>query len=196
MSRGQIVRWMLEECNADYREEIIEYGAKMKSADYLAVNPMGKVPAIKHGAQVITECAAICAYLADAYPAAQLAPALSERAEYYRWLHFASGPLESAITNYSLGFIPNEEQQRMAGYGNYDLVLKVLDDELADKEFIAGGSFSAADVYLGSLVDFGILFGTIKATANFSRYVENFRLRPAYGTAKQKDLALMPSEDA
>ena len=192
MSRGQIVRWMLEECAVPYTEHIVEYGPAMKSAEYLAINPMGKVPALTHGNTVITECAAICAYLADAFPDVGLAPKPGRRGEYYRWLFFASGPLESAITNNSLGFVPDEEQQRMAGYGTYDLVLEVLDQALQDKEFIAGDTFTAADVYVGSHLDFGLQFQSISATPNFNAYIERLRLRPAYSVAKQKDLALMP----
>ena len=90
MSRGQIARWMLEEVGAPYDQVLLDFGSGMKDAAYLAINPMGKVPAIKHGEHVVTECAAICAYLADAFPDAGLAPPLSERADYYRWLFFAA----------------------------------------------------------------------------------------------------------
>ena len=86
MSRGQIARWMIEETGAEYEQVIVEYGPEMKSPEYLAINPMGKVPAIKHGDQIVTECAAICAYLADAFPAANLAPLAQHKAAYYRWL--------------------------------------------------------------------------------------------------------------
>ena len=194
MSRGQIIRWMLEETGAEYQEQIIEYGPAMKSSEYLAINPMGKVPAIKHGDIIVTECSAICAYLADSFPAAGLAPSLDKRGEYYRWMFFAAGPLESAITNNTLGFIANEEQQRMAGYGNYDLVLGVLDQHLKNRRFVAGDSFSAADVYIGSHLDFGLQFNSIQETDNFNAYIEGLRTRPNYLSAKQKDLALMPEQ--
>ena len=91
MSRGQIVRWMLEEVGAPYEPRILDYGTTMKDTAYLAVNPMGKVPAIVHDGKVVTECAAICAYLADAFPAAGLAPDPADRADYYRWLFFTAG---------------------------------------------------------------------------------------------------------
>src|SRR5512144_941226 len=94
MSRGRVVRWMLEEVGAPYRTEILDYATTMKGAAYLAINPMGKVPAIKHGDTVVTEGAAICAYLADAFPDAGLAPPLSDRGDYYRWLFFAAGPID------------------------------------------------------------------------------------------------------
>ena len=93
MSRGRTVRWMLEEVGAPYRVEVLEFGTTMKSPEYLAINPMGKVPAIRHGNAVVTESAAICAYLADAFPAAQMGPLPAMRAAYYRWLFFAAGPL-------------------------------------------------------------------------------------------------------
>ena len=193
MSRGQIVRWMLEEVAVDYTQEIIEYGPQMKSAGYLAINPMGKVPAIKHGDQVVTECAAICAYLADAFPESGLAPAIDDRADYYRWLFFSAGPLESAVTNKSLGFETDQQHQRMAGYGTYDLALSVLDDLIGSRDYVCGENFTAADVYVGSLIDFGLQFGSMDATDNFNAYAERLRTRLAYKVAKQKDMALMPN---
>ncbi|MEJ0058187.1 MAG: glutathione S-transferase N-terminal domain-containing protein [Terricaulis sp.] len=92
MSRGRITRWMLEEIGAPYRTEVLDYGTTMKAPEYLAVNPMGKVPAILHGDVIVTEGAAICAYLADAFPEAGLAPAVDDplRGTYYRWLFFAA----------------------------------------------------------------------------------------------------------
>ena len=191
MSRGQIIRWMLEETGAAYQQELIDYGEQIKSAEYLAINPMGKIPAIKHGGHIVTECAAICAYLADEFPAANLAPDLADRADYYRWLFFAAGPLESAITNKSLGVEPNDDQQRMAGYGNYDLVISVIDDFLAGRDYVCGDTFTAADVYVGSQIDFGLQFKTLEATDNFSAYAERMRARAAYQAAKKIDIALM-----
>src|SRR3546814_798624 len=99
MSRGRIARWMLEEVGQPYRTQVLDYGTTMKAPEYLAVNPMGKVPAIQHGATVVTEAAAICAYLADAFPDAGLAPPLKDRGAYYRWMFYAAGPVESAVTN-------------------------------------------------------------------------------------------------
>ncbi|NND81671.1 MAG: glutathione S-transferase family protein [Gammaproteobacteria bacterium] len=187
MSRGQIARWMLEETGAEYEQVIIEYGEQMKSVAYLTINPMGKVPAIQHGDHVVTECAAICAYLADAFPQQQLAPPKSERADYYRWLFFAAGPLEAAITNRSLGVKVPDDQERMAGYGNYDLTISVLRDLFASRNFVCGDEFSAADVYLGSHIDFGMQFGTLEANPEFEAYAARFRERPAYIKARQID---------
>ena len=119
-SRGRIVRWMLEEVGQPYRTEILDYGTGMKAPAYLAINPMGKVPAITHAGVAVTEGAAICAYLADAFPQAGLAPPLADRGDYYRWLFFAAGPLEQAWTYKSFGFEPGPNQRRQAGFGHMD----------------------------------------------------------------------------
>lgn len=191
MSRGQIVRWMLEEAGVNYHEELVEYGPDMKSDKYLAINPMGKVPAIEHGDNIVTECAAICAYVADAFPQAKLAPALDHRADYYRWLFFTAGPLESAVLNNSLGFKTDEEQQRTAGFGTYDLAVSVLDQFLGTRDYVCGDTFTAADVYVGSQVDWGTMFKTLPETDNFKAYAERLRARPAYQKAKKIDNALI-----
>jgi glutathione S-transferase len=122
MSRGRIVRWMLEEVGRPYRTELLDYGTTMKAPEFLALNPMGKVPTLAHGAAVVTEAAAICAYLADAFPEANLAPppGSPERGAYYRWLFFAAGPVEAAITAKSLGLLPPEEKKGMVGYGSFE----------------------------------------------------------------------------
>lgn len=190
-SRGQIIRWMLEELGVAYEEEIIDYGAPMTSPEYLAINPMGKVPAIKHDDSIVTECAAICAYLADVFPQAGLSPGVDNRADYYRWLFFCAGPIESAVTNKTLGFHTDAKQQRMAGYGTYDLAVGVLDQLLGARLYVCGDKFSAADVYVGSHIDFGLEFGGIPPSANFTAYAERLRARPAYQSARQKDLALI-----
>lgn len=192
MSRGQIVRWMLEEVGVDYDQVIIEYGTEMKSADYLAINPMGKIPAIKHGDQIVTECAAICAYLADVFPEANLAPTESQKASYYRWLFFAAGPLESAVTNNNLGFNTSDDQHRTAGYGHYELTVDVVDALLSKQDYVCGDQFTAADVYLGSHIDWGIGFKTLPQRKSFTAYAERLRERPAYQKAKSIDAALMP----
>ncbi|PHS12137.1 MAG: glutathione S-transferase [Kangiella sp.] len=190
-SRGQIARWMIEETGADYRQEIIEYGDAMKSDDFLKINPMGKVPAIKHKGKVITECPAICAYLADAFPDASLAPPQMERADYYRWLFFAAGPLESAITNRSLKIEISDEQQRMVGYGSYEKVLDVLSSAILANDYIAGEQFSAADVYVGSHVMWGMMFGTIDKRPEFEAYVAKLTSRSAQRAASAIDMELM-----
>ncbi|MXW52783.1 MAG: glutathione S-transferase family protein [Gammaproteobacteria bacterium] len=186
-SRGQIARWMLEEVGCEYKTQIVEYGESMKSPEFLAINPMGKVPAIKHGKRVVTECAAICAYLADAFPDAGLAPKPEDRASYYRWLFYAAGPVEAAITNKSLGFDISPDQERMAGYGNYDRVVTVLDSLLRQGPYVTGESFSAADVYLGSHIVWGMEFGTIRPRPAFEEYAKRVQSRDAYQRAQQMD---------
>ena len=170
MSRGRIVRWMLEEVGQPYRTQILDYADSLKDAEYLAINPMGKVPAIKHGDTVVTEAAAICAYLADAFPQAGLAPPPADRGDYYRWLFFAAACVEAAVTAKSLGFEPKPEQQRMAGFGSLADTLDALELAVTGKAFIAGGKFSAADVYVGSSLAWGMQFGAIDKRPAFTAY--------------------------
>jgi glutathione S-transferase len=186
-SRGRIARWMLEEVGEPYETETLEYGTSMKAPAYLAINPMGKVPAIRHGDAVVTECAAICAYLADACPAAGLAPPVSDRAPYYRWLFFAAGPLESAVINTSLGFVVPEEREMMAGYGNLASTLDALESAIAGTPYIAGETFSAADVYVGSQITWGLQFGTIEKRDSFARYSARVTDRDAFRRATEID---------
>jgi glutathione S-transferase len=196
MSRGQIIRWMLEEVGAPYEQVLLDYGTTMKGEDYLAINPMGKVPAIKHDDYVVTECAAICAYLAETFPEAELAPKDHERADYHRWLFFAAGPLEQAITDKSLGLTPNEEQERSAGYGNYDKAVAALEGAVTSRDYICGDRFTAADVYVGSQIDWGLQFGTVPSRPAFEAYAGRLREREAYKRAKEIDAALMPEQPA
>jgi glutathione S-transferase len=194
MSRGRIVRWMLEEVGQPYRTEIMGYADSMKAAAYLAINPMGKVPAIKHGDTVVTEGAAICAYLADAFPEAGLAPPLKDRGDYYRWLFFAAGPIEAAVTAKSLGFEPKPEQERMAGFGSLAHVMDALEGAVTGREFIAGGKFSAADVYVGSQIGWGMQFGSIEKRPAFEAYWAKLFNRPAAVRAREIDDALLPAQ--
>ncbi|MEQ1508969.1 MAG: glutathione S-transferase family protein [Sphingopyxis sp.] len=196
MSRGQIARWMLEEVGAPYDQHLLDYGTTMKAPDYLSINPMGKVPAITHNGHVVTECAAICAYLADAFPDAGLAPAPTHRADYYRWLFFAAGPLEQAITNKSLGFVVPAEKAMMAGYGNFDAAMDGLEAAVAGKTYIAGDAFSAADVYVGSQIGWGLQFGSIEKRSAFEAYWAGICERPAYLRGKAIDNALIAEAKA
>jgi glutathione S-transferase len=194
MSRGQIVRWMLEEVGAPYEQFLLDYGTTMKAPEYLEINPMGKVPAIKHRDNVITECAAICAYLADAFPDAQLAPSPTHRADYYRWMFFGAGPVEQAVTNQALGFVVPAEKKMMAGYGDFGNAMDGLEAAVAGKLYIAGGKFSAADVYIGSQINWGLTFGTIEKRPAFEAYWAGLAERPAYLRAKAIDQALMAAQ--
>jgi len=194
MSRGRIIRWMLEEVGCDYDTQIVDY-ASMKADPYLSINPMGKVPAIVHKGHVVTECAAICAYLAEAFPDAGLAPTEDERADYYRWLFFAAGPVEQAVTNKAAGFEPSAERERMFGYGNFDRTIDVLERAVQAQSYIAGERFTAADVYVGSQVAWGIQFGTVPRRDAFVAYAEKLTARDAARRAAAKDDALMPAPE-
>ncbi len=186
-SRGQTVRWMLEELAVPYETVLLEYGTTMKSADYLAINPMGKVPAILHKGRVVTECGAICAYLADAFPEAGLAPAPGDRAAYYRWMFFGAGPVEGAILDRFRKIAPEGQERVMAGYGSWDDVMRALDLAVSQGEWIAGDRFSAADVYAGSQIDWPIQFKMIDPSPAMAAYVERLRGRDAYKRAKAID---------
>jgi glutathione S-transferase len=187
MSRGRIARWMLEETGVPYEARIIPFGPPMKTDAYKAVNPMGKVPSILHGDAVVTECAAICAYLADTYPEAALAPRPDERAAYYRWLFFAAGPLEAAVTNRSLGVEVPTERRGMVGYGSYERVMDTLEAAVSAHPFITGDRFTAADVYVGSHIGWGLKFGSIDDRSAFRDYHARLSARPAYQRADALD---------
>jgi glutathione S-transferase len=185
-SRGRIVRWMLEEVGAPYETQIIGYD-QMKSPAYLAINPMGKVPAIKHRGHVVTECAAICAYLADTFPEAGLGPRDVEKADYYRWLFYAAGPVEQAFTNNFAGFKVEAERERMFGYGSYDKVVAILDELFSRRDFVCGDRFTAADVYVGSQIMFPMQFGMLPERDSFARYRDRLQAREAYKRATDID---------
>ena len=193
MSRGRIVRWMLEEVGHPYETRPMHFGAEMKSAEYLSINPMGKVPALVHGGRIVTEVAAICAYLADAFPVAGLAPPPPERDAYYRWLFFAAGPFEAAVVNGVLGVTVTPERRGMVGYGSLAAVLDTVEAALDGREHIAGTRFSAADVVLSSQLAFGTMFGTIEKRPAFLAYAERLSARPAAVRARAADDALLPA---
>jgi glutathione S-transferase len=168
----------------------------MKAPDYLAINPMGKVPAIVHRGKVVTECAAICAYLAEAFPAAGLAPTADERADYYRWLFFTAGPVEAAMSNNAAKFTPSADQERMFGYGTFERTAEVLGNALNGRAYICGDRFNAADVYVGSMVLWTTQFGLLPSHPNFEAYGARLKERPAYKKAKDIDNALIAEMQA
>lgn len=186
-SRGRIARWMLEEVGQPYDTIVLDYAGTMKGADYLAINPMGKVPAVRHGTRIVTECAAICAYLADTFPQAGLAPAPADRADYYRWMFFAAGPLEQAVTNHAVGWDPDPEKKRMFGYGSYDDTVAAIEMALTGRDWIAGPAFTAADVHVGAAITWGMQFGTLPDRLAFRAYRDRVTSRPAYRRATQLD---------
>jgi len=189
MSRGRIARWMLEEVGQPYKVEVLDYTSTMKAPAYLTINPMGKVPVLRHGDAVVTETAAICAYLADAFPQAGLAPPPGHklRAPYYRWLFFAAGPVEAAVTNKALGFVVPPDRERMMGYGNIAQTLSTLEAAVSRGDYLAGDSFTAADLYVGSHIGFGIMFGTLEKRPAFEQYWQRISSRPACRRAKELD---------
>ena len=197
MSRGRIVRWMLEELGVEYRTVVQEYGKGMKSPEYLAINPMGKVPAIQHRGMVVTEAAAICAYLADAFPQAGLAPATDDplRGPYLRWMFFAAGPVEAAVSARALGQLPPPEKAGFVGYGSFEQTMDVLEQAAASASpWLLGERFSAADIYVGSQVDFGLAFKSIPERPAFTAWAGRLREREAYRRARALDDALMPKQ--
>jgi glutathione S-transferase len=200
-SRGRIVRWMLEEVGVPYETEVIPYD-QMKSERYLAIHPLGKVPAIRHRDHVVTECAAICAYLADAFPQAGLGPRDDEKADYYRWLFYAAGPLEAAVSNQAMGWVPTPERERMFGYGNFERAIAVVDELFSLRDYVCGDRFTAADVYVGSQLMFPMQFGILPERESFVRYRERLQARDAYKRAsdidnrKAEEMGLNPPQPA
>ena len=190
MSRGRIARWMLEETGAPYRTEVLEYGTTMKEPASLAVHPMGKVPAIRHRGVVVTEAAAICAYLADAFPGTGLAPRPGERGPYYRWLFFAAGPVEAAVSNRFLGFEVPGDMEAMIGYGTFAQVMDTLEGAVSGGGYVAGDRFTAADVYVGSHIGWGLEMQSIEKRAAFEEYWARLCDRPACRKAAERDDAL------
>ncbi|MBO6554567.1 MAG: glutathione S-transferase family protein [Roseitalea sp.] len=199
MSRAQIARWALHEVGADYQERILGFGAEMKSADYLAVNPMGKVPAIVHDDTIVTEAAAICLYLAEAFPEAGLAPQTrTEKADCYRWMFFAAGPVEQAITSHAMKWDEGLDAKKSAtlGFGTYDAVVHTLSAFLEGRDYVCGGRFTAADLYVGAQVDWGLQFGTMPSTPAFETYAARLRERSAYKAARKIDADVIAAMQA
>jgi glutathione S-transferase len=193
MSRGQIAHWMLEELGQPYATNWLDFGpAGNKGAEYLAVNPMGKVPTIRHDGKVVTEAAAICLYLADAFPQAKLKPAdAASQADYYRYTFFTAGPVEHAVTSRALGWQVPEGRDGMAGFGSFDASIDTLEQLLTGRDYVCGSTFTAADVYVGSAVDWGVAFKSIPTRPAFEAYAERLRERPAYKSAKAINAARM-----
>lgn len=189
MSRGRIAHWMLEEVGEPYHVELVSFdkGAHKKPA-FLAINPMGKIPAIVHRGTVITEAAAICTYLADAFPKAQLAPALDDpaRGTYLRWLFFSAGCVEPAVTD-KMFSRPQVDRPGALGYGNYDDVLNTLEKAITPGPFILGERFSAADVYAGSQIGWGMMTRSIEPRAAFQSYLARCSERPAFKRFTEQD---------
>lgn len=186
-SRGAIARWMMEELGQPYRVELVTFGPAMRTPAFLALNPMGKVPVLTHGPRVVTEAAAICAYLATALPEARLAPETpDESARFWRWLFFTAGPVESAVTHRAMGFEVPSDKRGMVGYGTPEKAVTTLEGAVAQSDWIAGDRFTAADVYVGAQVVWGLMFGTMPASPAFTAYRDRIIARPAW--ARSQDL--------
>jgi glutathione S-transferase len=182
MSRGQIVHWMLEESGAEYETKIIDFATQEhKGMAYMAINPMGKIPSITYKGTVVTECAAICAFLADLFPGQNLAPAIGqpERGTYLRWLFFAAACLESAIYDKAFPRVAKASTSSL-GYGSYEDTLNTIEGALRPGPFLLGQQFTAADLYLASQIRYGLMFKTIEERSAFTAYVERCTNRPAF----------------
>jgi glutathione S-transferase len=188
-SRGRITHWMLEELGLPYKTVVLDYATTMKDPAYLAINPMGKVPALVHNGHVVTEGAAIITYLADAFPQAGLMP--THRAAFYRWMFFGAGPVEAAVTNKSLGVQVPPDRRGMVGYGSLDAVTDVLATQLQKAPYLCGEKFSAADVYVGSQIGYGMRFKTIEDRPVFVDYWGKISARPALARANALNDALL-----
>ncbi|MGO1767681.1 glutathione S-transferase [Advenella sp. S44] len=181
-SRAAVIHWMLEELGEPYETVYLNYQGDMKTPEYLAINPMGKVPAIVHDGHVVTEGAAICAFLADQYPQKNLAPAIDSpmRGTYYRWLFFAAGPLEEAVTMKSLDMPIPADKSAMLGFGTLERTVDVLEQAISSTTWICGEQFTAADVYVGSAIRFYMQFGVLQGRPAFKAYVDRLTQRAAY----------------
>lgn len=216
-SRGRMVRWMLEEIGQPYETVILDYQKSSESDEwggavlerpvtndptdervrfFTEINPMGKVPAIVHDGRTVTESGAIITYLAETFPTAGLAPTSEERADYYRWMFFVAGPLEQAVTNHRAGFNPAREQEFFLGYGSYERTLDQLERAIGSaRPFIAGDRFTAADVYVGSHIGWGLGLQTLPPREAFLAYAERLVTRDAYKRAVRKDEELVGQTD-
>jgi glutathione S-transferase len=191
-SRSSIARWMLEELGEPYDLHVLSLAkGEQQAPDYLAVNPMGKVPALKHGDAVITEAAAICTYLADEFPQARLNVPVGDprRGTYLRWLFFAPSCIEPAITDRAF---PRKEEPRrgMLGYGDFDTVIAVVAEAVEPGPYLIGEQFTAADVVLGSTLRWGMMFGLLPKRPEFVAYVGRLEQRPALKRAVALDQEL------
>jgi len=198
MSRAQIARWALHEVEADYEPVLVPWDAK--PAALVAANPMGKLPTIvhHHGGHdhVVSEAAAVCHYLAAVHPQAGLLPGEHELAAYFRWLFFAAGPLEQAVTNNAYGWNPDEKQEMSVGFGSYARTIDALESWFQGHAFVCGERFTMADVYVGSAIDWGLAFKSIPERPAFAAYAERVRARDAYKEAKAIDNRLIEEMQA
>jgi glutathione S-transferase len=191
-SRSSVVRWMLEELGEPYDIHLLSLAKGEQSAPgFLAVNPMGKVPTLKHGNAVITEAAAICTYLADEFPHARLNIPVGDprRGPYLKWLFFSPSCIEPAVTDRAF---PRKEEPRraMLGYGDFDTVMNVVAKAVEPGPYLMGDQFTAADVVVGSMVRWGMMFDLLPKRPEFVAYVGRLEQRPALQRANALDQEL------
>lgn len=181
MSRAAIAQWAFAEAEADVEVVHVEWESKPRTL--LDANPLGKLPTIIHhrpqGDVVVTETAAICHYLAE-MDAPGLLPQDHEKGPYFRWLFFTAGPLEQAVTTRAMGWKIEADKRVTLGFGNFDLAIDALDSWLSENAFVAGERFTMADVYVGSQIAWGMMFGSIPERDSFKAYLARFNDRPAY----------------
>jgi len=198
-SRSSIARWMLEELDQPYDIQLVDLKkGEHRQPAYLAVNPMGKVPALRHGDAVITEAAAICCYLADAFPEARLSIPVGDprRGEYLKWLFFGPSCVEPAVTERA--FPRSEPAPRSTlGFGDFETVMDVLARAAAAADpYLMGEQFTAADVVIGSQLRWGIMFRLIPERPEFAAYVGRLEERPALKRATAEDAKLKAAQEA
>jgi len=187
-SRSSVALWMLEEVGEPFEVKLLKLkNGETRQPEFLAVNPMGKVPTLKHDDSVITECAAICCYLADAFPRAGLNVPIGDhrRGVYLKWLFFGPSCLEPAMIDRALkreGANPN-----LLGWRDYDTVLKVVTQAIATEPYILGDQFTAADVVIGSGLRWGMIFDLIPKRPDVVAYVSRLEQRPALKRAVERD---------
>ena len=191
MSRGRIVRWMLEELAIPYDTVLVDLRVPADVAKVQAVKAMAKVPTIVHKGRTVSETAAILTYLAETFPAAELGPTADERADYYRWMFFAAGPVEQAMVNQALGAQPPAERQVMVGYGTHERLVEALEQAIAARPYLTGDRFTAADLYMASQVGWGMQFGMLPKRDAFAAYLGRTYERPAAVRARAIDDALI-----
>jgi glutathione S-transferase len=195
-ARSSVVHWMLEEVGEPYELRVLNLRAgDQRQPDYLAINPMGKVPALKHGDAVVTEVPAICCYLADEFPRAGLNIPVGDprRGPYLKWLFFAPGVLEPAITDRAFKRVEPPRREAI-GYGDFDTTMDVMARAVATGPYLLGDKFTAADVVVGSMLRWATVFKLIPERKEIQDYIARFADRPALKRASAKDAALMQQQ--
>jgi glutathione S-transferase len=193
MSRARVAHWMLEEVGVPYRIKLLDLSkGEQKKPPFLALNPMGKLPVIVHRGTVVTETGAICAYLADAFPAAGLAPRWDEpaRGSYLRWMFFGAGCLDSALIDRMLSR-PAPDRTSALGYGRYEDVMQTLEQAITPGPYILHERFSAADIYIGAQIGFGVRTKSIDPNPAFHAYLGRLLQRPAYNRSEEQSGKLL-----